>query len=101
MFEKVLSVEREFVGVRTVDGKREISYTRYAPAGTNSSRVIDILGNSPDSKGDETLRVFYNRNFRLFGNSVPNTLSQTFLFSSKDYSFRAFVYRTMRERLLE
>ena len=100
MFEKVLSVEREFVGVRTVDGEREISYKRYAPAGTNSPGVFEALANIPASEDTEVLRVLYHRNFLLFGKSVRNASSQTFL-PPRDYSFRAFVYRTMRNRLLE
>jgi len=99
MFEKVLSVEREFVGVRTVDGKREISYKRYAPAGTNSPEVFEALANIPASEDTEILRVLYNRNFLLFGKSVRNTSSQSF-HPPNNHSFGAFVYRTMRNRRL-
>ena len=81
-------------------GEISFSYRRYGSAGKISPRILEAFENTPRSEDINDIRVFYRRNFLLFGKSVRNTSSQTFL-SPRDYSFGAFVYRTMRNRLLE
>ena len=101
MFGKVLSVEREFVGVRIVENGEGCSYKVYThPTDLDSSRILDIFGDIPDSASPGFLKVLYNRNFLLFGISVRNTSSQFFL-PSRKYSFSVFVYETMQDRRLE
>lgn len=99
MFDRALRVEREFVGVRTVRGKKGFLYKRYASTGINSPRIFEGAQNISDPESSNTLRIFYNRNFLLFGKSIRNTSSEWTL-PPKDYLFRAFVYRTMRNRLI-
>lgn len=99
MFGKVLSVEREFVGVRIVEDESFPSEIHIYPENMNFSRVSEDIKNAQNSEIKGPLRVFYHRNFFLFGKSIRNTLSE-WLLPPKDYSFDAFVYRTMWGRIL-
>ena len=99
MFGKILSVEREFLGVRTVGGEISFSYRRYGSAGKISPRILEAFENTPRSEDINDIRVFYRRNFLLFGISIRDTLDRQSL-PPKEYSFRAFTYRTMRNRIL-